>query len=452
LERRTPLLSLGSWLDGSGSEERGNGVRGGSVWARLLGVEKTVVDEVEFDEDEQVIVAAVRPRRGERGRCGVCRRRCPGYDGGGGRRRWRVLDLGSVPAYLEAEAPRVRCLVHGVVVAAVPWARHGARHSYGFDDMVAWLAVACSKTAVSVLMRIAWTSVGGIVRRVCGDIDKVTDRLAGLRRIGIDEVSYKRGHKYLIVVVDHDTGRLVWAKPGREKDTLRGFFDALGAERCARISHVSADAAPWIATVVGERCPNAVLCADPFHIVGWATEALEEVRRAAWVDARRIAGTATRTTVSGRTIRLSVGDAKKLRKARWALWKNPEHLTANQQVMLGWIATTDPRLYRAYLLKEGLRHVFKIKGPAAIAALDRWLGWAQRSRLTGFVTLGRKIKKHLATIHAALLHGLSNGLIESTNTKIRVLTRVAYGFKDPHALIALAMLALGGYRPTLPGR
>lgn len=100
-----------------------------SLWRSLFGVEKTVIERVEFDEDEQVLVAHVRSAKRQRGRCGVCRRRSPGYDTGAGRRRWRALDLGTVVAVLEAEAPLVACGVHGVVVAHVPWARHNAGHT-----------------------------------------------------------------------------------------------------------------------------------------------------------------------------------------------------------------------------------------------------------------------------------------------------------------------------------
>ena len=100
-----------------------------------------------------------------------------------------------VRAVLEADAPRVSCPEHGVVVAAVPWARHDADHTRAFDDQVAWLAVTCSKTAVTELMRIAWRTVGAIVTRVSADIDARVDRLAGLHRIGIDEISYKRGYR-----------------------------------------------------------------------------------------------------------------------------------------------------------------------------------------------------------------------------------------------------------------
>ncbi len=148
----------------------------------------------------------------------------------------------------------------------------------------------------------------------------------------------------------------------------------------------------------------------------------------------------------------ATGHAKALKHARFALWKNPENLTTRQQAKLAWIARTDPRLHRAYLLKEGLRLVFQLPYGEAAEALDTWIGWARRSRIRAFVDLQRRIVKHRASILAAIEHGLSNGRIESVNTKIRLITRVAFGFRSPEALIALAMLNLGGHRPTLPGR
>ena len=180
---------------------------------------------------------------------------------------------------IEGDAPRVNCPEHGPTVIQVPWARHDAGHADAFDDQVAWWAVHTSKTAVSEPMRIAWRTVGSIVARVSRDAQRRVDRLANLRRIGIDEFSDKRHHRYGTCVVDHDTGRLVGAAPGRDKPTLNRFVDLLGEQRCAQITHVSADAAQWIATVVAKRCPNAVRGAAPFHVVAWATAALDRVRR-----------------------------------------------------------------------------------------------------------------------------------------------------------------------------
>lgn len=155
------------------------------------------------------------------------------------------------------------------------------------------------------------------------------------------------------------------------------------------------------------HCPNAQLCLDPFHIVAWATKALDEVRREVWNEARRSGQKAV---------------AKELKNARYALWKNPADLTARQGAKLASIAQTNQRLYRAYLLKEQLRQVFALKGAAGIALLDRWLKWARRCRLPSFVKLAKSI------------------------------TRIAFGFRSPDALVALAMLDLGGLCPPLPGR
>lgn len=430
-------------------------MRDASLWRTLLGVEKTVVEGVRFDELAGVVVAAVRPRQMVRGRCGRCGKRAAWYDRGVGRRRWRGLDIGTVRVFLEADAPRVNCWVHGPTVCRVPWARHGAGHTFGFDQQVAWLATQCSKTAVTQLMRIAWRTVGAIVARVWADTAAGIDPLSGLRRIGIDEISYKRNHKYLTVVVDHDTGRLVWAAPGRDRETVRGFFDALeasGAGRSGQITHVTADGAGWICDVVSQRCPEAVRCADPFHVVGWATDALDAVRVQAWNQARRAGHTQKWGWVDGRRVSISTGPARTLKRVRYVLWKNPENLTDRQRVKLEWIARTDPRLHRAYLLKEGLRTIFKLPVDQAAEALDRWIAWARRSRLDTFVQLQKRILTHKAAILASIEHGLSNGLIESVNTKIRLITRVGFGFANPRALIALAMLNLGGHRPTLPDR
>jgi transposase len=331
----------------------------------------------------------------------------------------------------------VDCHNHGPTVAQVPWARHGAWHSRAFDDQVAWLVTHTSKSAVVELMRVAWRTVGAIVGRVVADARALRDPFDGLVRIGIDEISYRRGHKYLTVVVDHDTGRLVWAAVGRDKATLESFFDILGEERSQAIRLVSADAAEWIATVVAERCENATLCADPFHIVQWATQALDEVRRQLWREAKVLGAPSLIARIKG---------------CRYALLKNPEHLTARQRSGLARVAQVNKTLYRAYLLKEQLRLTFQLRGAEAVSTLEAWCSWARRCRIPAFVELCHRIVAHRPAIIASLTHGLSNALIESTNTKLRLLTRMAYGFRSTDNLIALCLLDRGGHCPSLPGR
>ncbi len=202
------------------------------VWAHLLGIAGATVESVEFEGED--LVVRVRLDRRRRLRCGICGKPAKSFDQGGGERRWRALDLGSTRCFLKAQAPRERCQKHGVVVAWVPWADHGARSTRGFDDQVAWLAVYCNRSTVSELMRISWRTVGWIVARVSRRLGQGRDQLAGLRRIGIAE--------------------------GRDEDALDRFFFELGDERAKLITHVSADASSWIANVVTIRCPNAVRC------------------------------------------------------------------------------------------------------------------------------------------------------------------------------------------------
>ncbi len=368
----------------------GNGVRKSSIWRRLLGVEKVVVEDVRMESEG--LVVAVRLYRRQRHRCGRCGRRCPRYDAGEGRRRWRALDLGTTATYLKAEAPRVSCPEHGVVVAQVPWADHDARFTREFEEQAAWLAAECSKTAVSELMRVSWRTVGALLVRVSERLLKGQDRLAELRRIGIDEISFRKGQRYLVIVVDHDRKRLVWAAEGRDEETLDRFFFELGEERARLITHVSADAASWIANVVAARCPQAVRCLDPFHVVAWATEALDEIRREVWNTARR----------GGHP-----ENARRLKRTRWALWKNADDLTERQEGKLAWVQKVNQRLYRAYLLKEHIRLIFQLPTVEALELLEHWLQWAWRCRLTPFVALADRIGRHMDALIATLDHGLS---------------------------------------------
>jgi transposase len=400
-----------------------------------LGLARAVVEDVFVDG--AAVVVAVRPHARERDRCPHCRRRCPGYDRGAGRRRWRALDLGVIKAFVEAEAPRVQCARHGVVVAAVPWARHDSAFTRAFEDQAAWLAVNASATAVAQLLRTSWRTVGGICRRVADEARAQRDLCAGLTRIGVDEISVRKGQRYLTVVIDHDSGRLIWAAPGRDRTTVHSFLDRLGSEGCERLELVSCDMADWIIGPIAERCPNAEICLDAFHVVKLATQALDEIRREVWNEARRAGDVAL---------------ARDLKGARFALWKNPEHLTPRQERKLAHIQHINQRLYRAYLLKEQLRQIYRLDTDQAIALLEAWLQWASRCRLSPFVRLARTIRDQRPGIKAALRHRLSNARTEPINTQIRLITRRGFGYHSQDAVIALAMLSLGGLCPPLPGR
>ena len=414
-------------------------MRNARMLLRALGVERAMVEDVRWvGGPVQSLHVSVGLTKKDARRCAECGRRCPTYDRGEGLRKWRTVDVGLSPAYVLTEAVRVRCPEHGVAVERVPWARRGSRFTRVFEDRVAWLAVRTDKSTLSSLMNVAWRTVGRILERVAKSMKGVRNPLDGVRRIGIDEVSYRKGHRYLTIVVDHDTGRLLWATPGKDEAALRGFFDELGKKRSARIRFVSADAAAPFSKVVRERCPKAKLCLDPFHVVQWATKALDAVRRSVWNQLRK----------TGQKAR-----AKALQGARWALWKNYGDLAPAQHATLANIERDNQPLFRAYLLKEELRSVFQESDPElAKQTLGDWLKWASRSRLLPFVKLARTIRKHRVAIEDVIDHGLSNARLEAAATKLRLLTRLAFGFHSHEPLVALAMLRLGGLCPALPAR
>ena len=188
-------------------------------------------------------------------------------------RRWRRLDLGSARCVIECEVGRVWCPDCGAQPAGVPWARSGSRYTRDFEDTAAWLAQQMAKSQIARLLRIGWDSVGGIVERVVAEhLDE--QRLAGLVAIGVDEISYRRGQRYLTSVVDHEAGAIVWCQPGRNAATLRAFFDEVGPQRVKTIRAVSIDMSGGYEKAIRENAPQAEVCFDPFHVVAVRHEAL----------------------------------------------------------------------------------------------------------------------------------------------------------------------------------
>ena len=422
----------------------------------IIGSKGFVLEDITVSTEMNEINLCIRPTKREQCRCGICHRKAAGYDKGRGCRRWRCLDVGAQKVYVEAEQPRVYCPKHGVVTAAVPWARHGSRFTKSFEETCAWLSVHTSRSTVSEYMRVEWHTVGGICQRVYEELEANSpSRFEGLVNIGIDETSYQKGHKYMTVVINHDTANVIWCGKGYGKEVLAQFFEALTADQRASIRCVSADGARWIASCVEEYCPNAQRCVDPFHVVSWATDALDQVRREAWAEARR----QNKSLPKRKPGRPAKGEsapkksqAKTVKNIRYALLKNPEHLSENQQAQLQFLTKANPKLYRACLLKENLRLALKA-GPDEIAdALSKWMAWAQRCRIPLFRDLRKKIKRHFAAIVAAAKFRLSSARSEATNNKIKLIIRTAFGFRNLDNLAAMVMLSCSALHPALPGR
>ncbi|HLX87586.1 MAG TPA: ISL3 family transposase [Acidimicrobiales bacterium] len=429
-------------------------MRVSTAFNKMLGVVGASVAGVTFTP-EGVVVALRRRRRKLVCRCGW--KTWASYDHR--RRRWRHVDLGGTKVWLEADVRRLECRrCRRVTTEVVPWARPGARHTRDLQDVVAWLAQRTDKTTICTLLRVSWEAVAKIVVDVVAEhVDAA--RLDGLYRIGVDEVSYRRGHRFLTVVADHDrAGAVVWAKEGLDSKTLQTFYDELGPERSARLEAVSMDMGNAWAHATTLKAPQARQCVDPFHVVALANRALDKTRMGEY-RARRAVVLAQPRRGRGRPRRgepSPTGPRRAMlavRYTRWALLKDPARLTDEQQATLWELKKQRSVLYRGWQLKEGLRDLYRLADPQdAPAHLDWWLAWACRSRVPSFVALSKTVRVNRERVLAAVELGLSNSKLEGLNSKIRLINHRGYGHHSAPALIAMIYLCAGGVTIDLPFR
>lgn len=358
---------------------------------------------------------------------------------------WRHLDLGVWHLEIRCILRRLRCPNHGVKVEAVPFARAGSRFTEDFENLVGWLATTMDKTAICRLIRIDWDSAGRIIARVMDDsLDP--DRLENLFEIGVDEVSWRKQHKYLTLVSDHRSSRIIWGAEGKDAETLNGFFDEVNKD-CTdkeqppseKIEAVSMDMGPAFAKSVKAdgHASKAIICYDPFHVVQLATKALEKVRREVWQDLRKLDDQSS---------------AKRFKGARWALLKNPVDLNDEQAITLRKLKRAGGDVWRAYTLKEAIRSVFAgdLSEDDVGILLDRFCSRASRSGLKPFVKAAKTIRQHRAGILAAIRLGVNNAKHEGLNRRVRLIINRSYGFHSAKAALALVMVTLGPINHVLP--
>jgi transposase len=462
-------------------------VRVTTAFSRLLRLSEVWVRKVRFASDRVIVEVALRRRK-------LC---CPECSYSTWARKdkrpvdsvWRHLDLGVWRLEIRCRRRRLWCPVHGARTEAVPFARSGSEFTRDFECLIAWLATRTDKSTIRRMVRIDWDTIGRIVARVCAD-ELDPSRLDDLYEIGIDEVSWKRQHKYLTLVVDHQRRQVVWGCEGSGAAAADEFFEELdpppkdaapehteqpsrlpepaimvpfgpcptvpaghgipvawlepGMEiepaifaRAGLLQAVSMDMGPGYAKSVREHAPQAVICIDPYHVVQLANQALDEVRRTYWNELR------------------SLGDqdaAKRFKDSRWCLLKRPDKLTDEQAATLARIKTAGGEVWRAYTLKEAVRGIFEpgLSPEDVEMLIKRLLSRLARSRLQPFVRLGKTIRKHRDGILAAIRLGINQGRTEALNNKARLIIRRAYGFHSAKAALALVLLTCGPITLHLP--
>ena len=404
-------------------------MRVSTAFNRMLALRGATVTGVRFEPAGIVVELRARARRL---RCSCGWSTSSRYDRS--RRRWRHLDAGGCRLWLEAEIRRMVCArCRRIVTEEIPWARPGAWHTRDFEDVVAWMAQRTDKTTIASLLRCSWKAVDNIIRRVVAEHLDVA-RLVGLYRIGVDEISYRRGHYYLTVVADHDTGRVVWVAKGKRGQALQDFYDALGPAGRDRIEAVSMDLSTIYTAATKDALPEATICYDPFHVIQLANRALDLVL------------SASRHGSDGKIT------GRQWRAARVALRSGAERLKHDQKELVNAFRRASGHVYRAWELKEALRYLYRVDYDLVRPYLKAWITAALRSRLPAFKNLARTVRTNFDGICAAVEEGLSNSRLEGINGKIRLIQRRGYGYHSVDALAASIYLCLGGITVPLPTR
>ena len=465
-----------------------------SAFSRLLALPGVWVRSVRFERDRVVVTVALRARCLHCPKCSYSTRHRENkqrHDS-----VWRHLDLGRWRLEVHARLRRLVCPEHGALVEGVPFARDGARFTRDFDNLVAWLATKTDKTATCRLTRIDWHTVGRIIKRVADAHLGELDRLSDLFEISIDEVAWRKGHRYLTLIGDHRRSAVVWGCEGKGQAAADQFFAELDPEiatssspppqlaapakqprqapepaimvpfgpcptvpaghgiqgawlpageeiepaifaRASRLTAVSMDMTGGYAASVREHAPQATIVIDNYHVVQLATKALDEVRREHWNELRSTGETDA---------------AKQFKHDRWALLKNPEDLSDRQAATLQALRAAGGKVVRAWAMKEMVRAIFApgLAVEDVAELIDRLLARLSRSRLKPFVRLGRTIRKHREGILAARCMNLSNARAEALNNKVKLIVRRAYGFHSANAALALIHLTCGHITLQLP--
>ena len=365
-------------------------------------------------EHTKSIEVEVRPRVGSKAICSICRNPAATYDHLGVR-RFEFVPFWGFCVFLLYRMRRVDCLQCGVKVEAVPWGCGKHQMTTAYVLFLAHWAKKLSWKETALSFRTSWDKVCQAVEVVVAwGLEHRT--LESIQAIGVDEVAYGKGHKYLTLVyqIDAQCTRLLWVGKERTVKTFEEFFDMIGADLSAKIEFVCSDMWKPYLRVIRERCSNALNILDRFHIVAKMNDALNDVRAA---ESRRL---------------VQDGYEPVLTKTRWCVLKSKENLTDQQRVRLSDLLKYNLQTVRAYLLKEQFRQFWDYDSPAwAAKFLDQWIALVMRSRIEPMKKVAKTLRSHRELIlnYFRAKKQFSSGVVEGLNNKVKVTMRKSYGFR-----------------------
>jgi len=386
-----------------------------------LGVKDHRVVSAQFTHQEVRI--ELDTKKGRKLPCSICGKRFHPKDSLN-KRHWRHVSLWGIPVVLSYRPRRVTCPEHGIKVERIPWTMGKKLLSFPLITVLAFWARLLPWDQVARLFNVSWNTVKSAVDTAVA-YGRAREDYKGVRFIGIDEISRKRGHTYHTNVYDVEKKRLLWSGAHRDKDSLRRFFEWWGKERTAVIEGVCCDMWQNYIDVIHEYCGKAVIVFDKFHIVRHLMEAVDKVRK---MESKV----------------LSEGNSEVLKGTRYLWLKNPWNLTGKQKSCLQELLKRKLKVVRAYLLKELFRKLWDYTSMAwAAKYLKRWFWWATHSRLKPLREFAWMVRRHEEGILAYFDLRIDNGIVEAMNNNAKVISHRARGYRSEHTYSLALIHGLG---------
>lgn len=388
------------------------------------------VDRVEMDVEEGRIEVFVEHEPGVAWACPECGKSMGCYDHAE-ERVWRHLDTCQYQTRLHARVPRVSCPEHGVKQVRVPWAEPHSRFTLLMERLIIDTLLACqSVSRTCALTNVSWDQAQAVQERAVerGQRRKAEQPGDPVTHVGVDEKAFRKGHRYMTVVIDLDRSKVEYVAEDRKAESLAGYFRQLTPEQLRAIEAIAMDMwQPYIKATL-EHLPLAAqkIVFDRFHVMGLATKAVDQVRRSEHKTLTR------------------AGDDT-LKRTRYLWLYSAENVPQKQTERFETLKDQNLKTSRAWAIKETLRDLWEYAYPgAAKRFFKQWFGWARRSKLQPIKKLAKTLRDHLDNIVTYCKHQITNGVSEGLNSKIMTIKRLAGGFRNPENFKTAIYFHCGG--------
>lgn len=391
---------------------------------KILRLKELKINGFEFRRQDKELHLDVKPYKNGC-RCPECQRRCRIVRHSNEPRCWVDITIIGMRVILYYAPKEIECPTHGRLQEEIPWAAAHARSTYRLEYRICGLCQIMTQKAAAGILALATSTLSDALHRIITRV-RAQHRIRGLVTLGVDEISYCKGHKYATIVYDLDRSCVVWVGKGKGRETIDRFFrESLSDGQKKRVQWASCDMSRTYIQAIKDHCPNATLVIDRFHLVKALNEAVDEVRKEEWR-------------------KLGVDERKAIKGLRWMLGMHARNRTKGDTRFLNALRNSNRRIHRAWVLKDEFDHFWSFRYPAAAERfLKHWMTTALKSRIPSLRAFVGTLKNHFDNIITFIQRPLTNAVAEGINRIIKIVKNRASGFRGLESFADLIFLTVG---------